>query len=350
MQPSRILALLLCMLVAVSSTAQETADSSATVQSDLNSLQNNWWTYFEGPRENVEPRVASFLDAVGKQIAGLTPQNQQTAESVLAAVRDNFHAYLALLDDPELTQQGLDPAAVDYSIDELLGLAAKARDARADSAEVQIEVEREQRILDGASRRRDAAFKNYVNAKAGDERWLLALRMVLSRSAQAISARRLELLKQRLERATAYANATAERVALAADRLATTAGEKELDELSDRVAASEADVESAGEKLRTAQLAASGLDVDTVQGRSKQRLEQQRLQGAEINLALAETLLAQANAKRWWIELKLDQVPDTSVLAIEAIDWLEFVRSIEQRAPGWKGDTQDGLLAIQSIV
>jgi small-conductance mechanosensitive channel len=348
-QPSRILALLLCMLIAVNSAAQENADSSASVQPDLSSLQNNWWANFEGPREDVEPRVASFLDAVGKQIAGLTPQNQQTAESVLAAVRDNFNAYLALLDDPELTLQRLEPAAVDYSIDELLGLASQARDARAGSAEVRIEVEREQRILDGTSRRRDAAFKNYVNAKSGDERWLLALRMVLSRTAQAISARRLELLKQRHERATAYATATAERVALAADQLETEAGEKVLDELTERVATRENNVENAAENLRAAQLAASGLDVDTAQGRSQQRLEQTRLQVAEIKLALAETLLAQANAKRWWTELKLDQVPDTSVLAIEAIDWLEFVRSTELSAPEWKRDTQDGLLAIQSI-
>ncbi len=345
----RFVALLMGMLVALNSPAQEATDGAALTPPDLNSLQNNWWAYFEGPREDVEPRVETFLGGVGRQIVGLTPQNQQTAESVLAAVRDNFTAYLALLDDPELTHQGLEPAAVNYSVDELLGLAALARDARAASAELQLEVEREKRILDGAGRRRDTAFKNYVNAAAGDERWLVALRMVLSRSAQAISARRLELLTQRHERATDYAKATAERTELATERLATTAGEEELEELIERVNASETNVETASEKLRTAQLAASGLDVDTVQGRWQQRLEQQRLSGAEINLALAEARLAQADAQRWWTELQLDQVPDTSVLAIEAIDWLEFVRTTELSAPEWKRETQDELLAVQSI-
>ena len=173
--------------------------------------------------------------------------------------------------------------------------------------------------------------------------------MVQSRSAQAISARRLAVLTERYDRATAYAEATAERVNLAMDRLATTAGEDKLDEFTERVDASKKDVESAGEKLRAAQLAASGLDLDTAQGRSQQRLEQQRLQSAEINLALAETILAQASAQRWWTELKLEEVPDTSVLAIEAINWLEFVRSIEQQVPEWKRETQDELVAVQSI-
>ncbi len=348
-QSTRFLALLMSMLVAANSPAQEAADSAAPAQPDLNSLQNNWWTYFEGSQKQVEPRVDAFLGVVGTQIADLAPQNQETAESVLDAVRDNFTAYLALLDDLKLTQQQLEPAAVDYSIDELLALAALARNARADAAEEQLEVEREQRIFDGASRRRDAAFKNYVNAAEGDQRWLVALRMVQSQSAQAISARRLALLTERYDRATAYAEATAERVKLATERLATTDGEEQLDELAGRVDARKKDVESAGEKLRAAQLAASGLDLDTAQGRSQQRLEQQRLLSAEINLALAEAILAQASAQRWWTELKLDEVPDTSVLAIEAINWLEFVRDIERRAPEWKRETQDELVAVQSI-
>ena len=346
---ARILALLFCTLVAANSAAQEAADSAAPIPPDLNSLQNNWWVYFEGSREKVEPRVDAFLGVVGTQIADLAPQNQETAESVLDAVRDNFTAYLALSGDLKLTQQQLEPAAVDYSIDELLALAALARNARADSAEEQLEVEREQRIFDGASRRRDAAFKNYVNAAEGDQRWLVALRMVQSQSAQAISARRLALLTERYVRATAFADATAERVNLATDRLATTDGEEQLDELTKRVDASNKNVDSAGEKLRAAQLAASGLDLDTAQGRSQQRLEQQRLQSAEINLALAEAILAQASAQRWWTELKLDEVPDTSVLAIEAINWLELVRDTERRAPEWKRETQDELVAVQSI-
>ena len=165
-QSTRFLVLLLIILVAANSPAQEAADNAASGQPDLNSLQNSWWAYFEGSRVQVEPRVDAFLGVIGTQIAGLAPQNQDTAESVLDAVRDNFTAYLALLDDLKPTHQQLEPAAVDYSIDELLALAALARYARADAAEEQLEVEREQRIFDGASRRRDAVFNEYVGAAA----------------------------------------------------------------------------------------------------------------------------------------------------------------------------------------
>ncbi len=348
--PSKyLLALLLCGFVAVNSSAQVVDGSAADIAPDLNSLQNNWWATFEGSREAVEPRVDTFLENVGVQTAALAPQNQVIAQSVLDAVRDNFTAYLALLEDGDVALQQLSPTKVDYSIDILLGLAATARSARAEAKEERLEVEREQRIFDGAGRRRDAAFKDYVDAADGDERWLVALRLVLARSAQAISARRLELLTQRYERVTAYADATAARVDVARGRLATTVDAANLDELIERVAGSEFGVKDAQEILRAAQLAASGLDLDTEQGRSQQRLEQQRLLGAEIGLALAEPALAQAEAQRWWTELVLEESVDTGALQNQALAWSEFVRSISLSAPEWQRETEDELLAVQSI-
>ena len=347
-QSTQFLAVLLSMLAAVNSPAQDAEDSAAITVPDLSSLQTNWWAFFEGPREEVEPRVGTFLEDVGVQIAELAPQNQEIARSVLDAVRGNLTALLALSEDADLTLQELPAAAVSYSADDLLRLAAIARDARAGAEEEQLEVERENRVLDGATRRRDAAFKDYVDADAGDERWLTALRLLQARSLQAISARRLDLLTLSYERANTYAEATAARADLAADRLATAADETRLDDLVIRVADSETVVESAREALLAAQIAASGLDLDTAQGRSEQRLQQQKLLGAEISLALAEAALAQAEALRWWAELELDTGPDTSLLGDRVLAWSEFVRSIEQRAPEWKRQTEGELLAVQS--
>ncbi|MCH8278493.1 MAG: hypothetical protein IIC12_06150, partial [Proteobacteria bacterium] len=132
--PSKyLLALLLCAFVAVNSPAQGVDDSTTNIAPDLNSLQNNWWATFEGSREGVQPRVDTFLENVGVQIAALAPQNQVIAQSVLDAVRDNFTAYLALLEDGDVALQQLSPAKVDYSIDILLGLAAPARSPRAEA-------------------------------------------------------------------------------------------------------------------------------------------------------------------------------------------------------------------------
>jgi len=346
---TRLLAILLCLLVAMNSSAQEADGSTPSTAPNLSSLQTNWWEFFQGPRTEVEPRVDTFLEDVGVQIAKLSPQNQATAEAVLDAVRGNLTALLTLSEDAELTLQELPPAAVSYSADALLKLAAIARDARSSAEEEQLEVERENRFLDGASRRRDAAFKDYVDAAAGDERWLTALRLLQARSSQAISMRRLDLLTQSYERANAHAEATAARADLAVDRLATTADETKLRDLVIRARDNEAVVASAREGLLDAQIAASGLDLDTALGRSEQRLHQQELLGAEISLALAEAHLAQAQALRWWAELVLDTGPDTSALGDRVLAWSEFVRSLAQLAPEWKHETEDELLAVQSV-
>ncbi len=288
----------------------------------------------------------NFSGASRLEFTNLATQNQQAAQSILAAVRDNFAAYLALLADTEPAPQQLAAPAASYSIADLLGLANDARRAWSNAAEEQLEVEREQRVLNGASRRRDAAFKDYVGAAAGDERFLISLRLMRARSALAISARRLELLSQRLQRATEYAEAVDQRVVLASSLLATAT---ESTELARRVQANEAAVGIAEDRLRAAQIAASGLDVDTDQGRSQQRLQQQRLTEAEINRAVAEVALANSNAQYWWTLLKLDSVQDVSVFEDDRLSWSELTRNIGQRIPEWQRVTEEELLAVQTV-
>ncbi len=346
LQIIRFPVLLLAMLLTTSIAAQEPDESTAPPTPDFNSLQTNWWSYFEGSRGDVETRAAEFLGTVESQVSELDVQNQAIAMSVLAAVRDNITAYLALLDDADIPRQELPAPAVSYSVDELLGLAATARDARSNVAEELLEVEREQRVLNGASRRRDAAFRDYVGAAAGDERWLVALRLVQARSAQAISARRLDLLSQRFERATEYADAAVARVELARDLLATTT---ESTELNRRVQSGEVAVETARDALRAAQIAASGLDADTGQGRSQQRLQQQRLTEAEIHLALAEVALAKTSSQYWWTLLRLESVPDISIFEDQMLSWSEVMRNTGQQMPEWQRRTEDELLAMQAV-
>jgi potassium-dependent mechanosensitive channel len=343
------LALVLCLLVAARSPAQTPNDNDAPAAPNPRTLTTNWWNYFEGPRSDVEAHVNTFLADLGTQISGLEPRNQQTAESLLPTLRDNFSAYLDLLDQAELKAVELPDAAANYTIDELLVLASTAREAQSDAAMAQLEVEREQRTLDGASRRRDAAFKDYIDASPGDERWLRAVRLIQARSAQAISARRLELLTKSYEHASAYAQATTARVEFAFDHLTRTADEARLADLAKNVERNQQAVDKAREKFRAAQIAATGLELDNALGRSQQRLQQQNLLNADVGLALAETSLARAEVLHWWARLVLNEVPDTSALADQALTWSELARDIEQRAPEWKRQTEDELLAVQSV-
>ncbi len=347
--PSRLLALLLSMLVAVPVSAQQAEQPAPPAPPTFDELASDWWTYFEGTREEVEPRVAIFLQTVRDDIDGLGPANQEIALGVLESVENNLSALLNLRVEEETEVQELPAAAVGYSIEDLLRFAAMARDAEAEVAADRVEVDREQRVLDGATRRRDAVFNEYFDAAAGDDRWLAALRLVQARAAQAISARRLELLTDRLERHTEYANAVAERVSVATDRLEATADEDDLAELQERVEAGARRVEAADARVSAAQLAASELDEDTPEGRSQQRLEQQRLVDAEVDLALAQVTLAQDEAHLAWSQLVLDADPDTAALRDRSLEWSELIRSIVQRAPDWERETQEELIAAQGM-
>lgn len=337
------------MLLAVNGAAQEAGDNTESPAPSPDALQADWWSHFEGSRAEVEPQAGKFLAAAAGQIPQLAPQNQEAAQSVLQALRDNFSAYLDLLDEAAFAPQELPEPAVNYSIDELLALAAKAREASAAAGMEELEVEREKRTFDGASRRRDAAFKDYAAAGSGDQRWLLGLRLIQARSAQAISARRLELLTQSYKASSAYAQACSSRVDLAMDRLASSADNAKLEELKKRVASSRGAVDKAREKQRDAQNAAHSLGLETPQGRSQQRLQQQNLIAADVDLAMAEAMLARNEMLRWWTELTLNSAPDTGGLEDQALEWSKLVRDTEQQAPDWKRQTENELLAVQSI-
>ncbi|MDH3932816.1 MAG: mechanosensitive ion channel [Chromatiales bacterium] len=342
------LALLLCTFLALDSAAQEDAQNAEPVAPDLSSLKASWWTYFDGDRAEVEPRVATFLEKIGPQIAELDPSNQVVAEADLKAVRDNFNAYLELLDDSKPEPRELPPAPEIYTIPELLELGAAAREARSDAAEALVAAERPQRTLQGASRRRDAAFDAYVGAAAGDARWLAALKLLQARSSQAIAERRYAFLDLRLQHAEAYADAIEIRLDLARGQLAATAGEADLDKLRERLATSENAVAVAREEVRAAELAASSLDLETAQGRSQQRLLQQLLIQSRVSEALAEVTLAQEQALLWWGELQTDGVADIAAIEEDALGWSELARSLGQQKPEWKRETEDEALAVQS--
>jgi small-conductance mechanosensitive channel len=345
----RFLALLVGALVACSSHAQDAPESVAPEAPDLKSLASNWWSPFERPGDDGAAKVERFLADIRSQIAGLQKPNQPIAQSALDAISDNMSAYLALLKEPEWNPQALSDPEPKYSIDQLLAIAADARAADVSAVEDQTKVDREKRILDGASRRRDLAFKEYVNSATGDGRVLSALNLIQYRSAQAISARRLEVLTERYQRSAAYASAVNERVEYALERLTTTPEEAGLFKLIKKVEEQEAVVANSQERLRAAQLAATGLDLDTELDRLNQQLHQQELVDAAVSLALQEVTLAEVQARRWWTALVIAAAPDVGELQDDALQWTALLQRIEENKADWRRDTQAELLAVQTV-
>ena len=346
---TRVLALLLGSIVSCASLAQETEENSATAKPQLTSMDAHWWSYFEAPRDEVELRVSEFLPEISVEVEGLQVSNEQVGQALLAAVGDNFTAYLALLDADELELQELPQAQISYTLNDLLRLAAVSRDALEGATRERLEVEREQRVLQGASRRRDQAFKDYVVAAEGDAQAIAGLRLIQTRSVQAISTHRLRLLTQSHDRAVAYAEATTGRVAFAVENLAAPEDDAGLDALAEQVALNEVAVAAAREGLRAAELGASGLDLDTPQGRSEQRLAQQKLVDAEVAGAIGDIELAKSQARRWWTELRIDTAPDLDDLQDQELAWSELMRTVTQSVPDWQRNSQDELLAVQTM-
>ncbi|MCH9694086.1 MAG: mechanosensitive ion channel [Gammaproteobacteria bacterium] len=345
---NRLLAGLLGVLLATHSFAQIAVDAPEEQAPELGSLASTWWSDLEGSGDGSKQRIEAFLADAAVQVAGLQAADRALGQSILAAASDNIRAYQALSDEAELSPQILPEPALSYSIDDLLELAAESRGASVTATQELLDVEREQRTLAGATRRRDLAFKNYVNAAAGDEKILAALTLIQNRSAQAIAARRLQILTQRYELANAYANAAAVRVEFATDRLLTTLDANGLEALSENVAGQAALVEERREQLRAAELAAAGLDLDTERGRSEQQLQQQKQVDAAVSLALAEVALAEAQARRWWTELQL-AAPDMDLLEAQVIEWSALRQRVESSSIEWRRDSENELLLVQTM-
>jgi potassium efflux system protein len=345
----RVIALVACLATGATALAQEPEQAPAPPPLDFSSLGQNWWAYFEGSPDVVSPRVDALLEDTAGKIATLGARNQQAAGDTLEALRDNFGAYLSLLGDPEIEQRRLpEPAAV-YTLDELMETAAEARKAQVVADDARIEVEREQRVLAGATRRRDAAFKDYLDATVGEDRWLAGLRLVRVRTSQAIATRRLEILRQNADLASQYADQMAGRVDLILGRLAPDVNANALEALATEVESARKIVADREQAARAAQTAAASLSVDTPDGRSAQRVHQQRAVDADVELAAAQMALAAAQARQFFTELKIDDDVDISVVEDATLEWSEQLRDLGTQLSDWKRQTEEEMLAVQTI-
>ncbi len=335
-------------LLGTTNTAQDDEEAAEPALPDLNSLREDWWAYFEGSRETVLPRIEAFLSHLRDQIADLDSQNQEIATNILDSTRDNYDVYQSLIEPPELDDEWFPEPAAAYTIDQLLDTAAKARKARKEADDEIEEVEREKRVLAGVTRRRDAAYKDYLDAAPGDDRWLQGLRVVRVRSSQAVATHRLEILQKSADFAVSYAEQLEARVDLILERLAPTADDEELEALGTAITEAAEEVAARENATHEAQVAASELEVDSVEGRYEQRLQEQRALDSEVELAGARVSLALAQARRYVTEMELDRDVDIATVEDTALEWSELRRYVNGQIDAWARHTEDELLEVQT--
>ena len=88
-----LIALAAGLLLSGPGAAQETPETAAEPElPDLASLGQNWWDYFKGSREELEPRVGRFLEQVNARIADLG-QLADDLSSICARFRQRLRNY-----------------------------------------------------------------------------------------------------------------------------------------------------------------------------------------------------------------------------------------------------------------
>lgn len=345
-----VLWLILLVTAPAPAIGQDPEAPPAPAVPNLAALNADSWDYFETDPESVETRISEFLAQVQAEVPGLALQNQEVAQAVMESTRDNLEVYATLLDDGDVVTPQVSEPAESYTLDELLALGARSRESSTLAGAEELEVEREQRILAGASQRRDSLFKDYLAAEDGDDRWLTGLRLIRARAAQEISERRLELLSSRLAALQEQARLDRDRLEYAAERLVSNTDLAGLAELVAEVDAKKAAVGAAEGRLQKAEVDASSLDLGSAsETRFGQGLLQQRQLNAEVRLAAAEVVLAKAEATRWWTELQLDSDVELSLIEDRALAWSEQRRTTESRLTDWQRAAEDELIALQSI-
>jgi potassium efflux system protein len=354
MNPYPALRLLLSCLVWVPllANAQNSDNLSATTQPSpprVDSLATGWWSYFEAPPAEANRRIEAFLNQAGEETANLAATDQLTAEAILQALKTDFSAYQALLAEENPQRLAIDEPQSIYSLGELLDLAALQRAAAETAAADQLEAERARQTAQVAAQRRDNAFKDYINADTPNQRWLNGLHLVQSREAQGIARRRLQLLTLSAKHSAEHEQAIASRIPDARQRVAVN-GEDSIENTAELVAQAAAEVLMAEASLREAEVAALGLDLETTQARARQRLQRQTVVDAEVRLALAKAELAKAESRHWWTQLQLDSNPNIKTLSTASVGWVKRVRDSRAAIVQWKSDTENELLAAQTVV
>lgn len=342
--------LLIATLAVTGVRAQETEQQTPPEPPDLMNLQSGWWSYFEKTGDDDDPgaRVEPVLVEIEQRLATLRAENQEVGQSIFKAVQENLGAYLELLTEGDQAARQLEAPEESYTIEMLLQVAAEFRDARAEAQQYQGETEREQRILDGVTKRRDLSFERYLEAEPGDERLLAALRLIQDRSALAIATLRVELLTSRYEQAAAYAQTAEERVELASGLLPKTFSDEQFEDLRDEVSNAAAAVEQAAEELRAAEISASRMPLDTAEGLSQQRLDRQKLIEAQVDHALTRLQWMKSNTLLVWAEILVGEARDTAELQQLSLEETAFIREVDADEQEWRRDTQDELLAVQT--
>lgn len=315
----------------------------------LDALSTGWWDYFAvEDADQAASRAAVFQESLKSELGKLDPRSRDEALTLLDTLAANFAVYFELR-DLELPEPAAAPAAAaTYTLDEYWQLASRLRSAERLNSADELEVERARQQVQSAARRRDLAFKAYVDASAGNDRWLAGLKLVQVRSDLAIAQQRLRLLNAEYASTAETANELRVRLQYARERVdvpGDNAALRAANEAVEKARAAEAEARAAAQE---AERAFAVLDIGAPQARSRDLLQRQRFNAARINLAQRSVELAKAEV-RLWLTLMASPEEEVSLSQLTnlILEWTRVEEESRQSATTWKADTEAELLIVQ---
>lgn len=263
------------------------SEPAPTSAPDLAALKTGWWDYFLASHPDAAERHAEFLTRTREGLNRLNPQRREEAERLVELIGNNLSAYLELELRPELEVQPLPPGADEYTFPQLLRVMEAESIAARLVADDELEVGRATRRRDSDSRRRDQAFKAYIDEQQSDARWLRGLQLMQARSQLMLSESRLSLIKADLENSQRYRQEIENRLTYARGQLVIPADDSNIVEAEQKLVAAEEQLLAARTALDEAELKASGFNLATDEGKAEQRVQQQRVLRAEVQIGRA---------------------------------------------------------------
>lgn len=323
------------------------SESSAAAPPDLAALKTGWWDYFLASQPDAADRHADYIARIREGLSQLSPRQREEAERLVDLVQNNLAAYLELENRPELAPQPLPPSSDEYSFPQLLMVMEAAGTAVRLVADDELEVGRATRRRDSDSRRRDQAFKAYIDEQDSDARWLKGLELLQARSQLLLAESRLNLVKADLDNAQRYRREIEERLNYARERLVIPAGESNIEAAENKLATASEQLLEARSALDRAQQKAAGFELSTDEGKAEQRVQQQRVLRAEALYAQAQIAEMQAEAELWLVRMFSDSRPGLAKLKEQELKWDETNAEISAERINWQNSLEAEILLVQ---
>ncbi len=343
-----LLSLLAAVSLAYAQLLPEASSPEAASLPQLETLKTGWWDYFDPDLDEAEERQAAFVSNLKEGLARLNPAQREEGERLILAVENNLATYIETAGRTAIEPESLPVSSEQYSLAQLLRLLDASRVAGRLVADYELELNRALRKLDGDGRARDRAFKDYISQAAGMERWLQGLRLVQSRSQEALSELRLSKVEAEYESAQQVQQEFLDRLSYARSRLVVPAEEDDLEKAGARVVEVQQEFAKALVSYGKAELEAAGFAFSDEAGKAEQRVLRQKAYQMGVKLMLREVATMQIEAENWLTGYFSNDRPGLSGLKEQEQIWLAAIDEIEVERRESKADLEEEILLVQA--